>query len=163
YSVDDIIGLLDQAGVYRAFVSSTPDDGTLMLYDRAPDRIVPSLRPYRTPSDPATYTRDPSILSYVEERLAERGRSYAGIGEFHLLNGDARQSVPVAFAAAAASRDLVLHVHADAQALSQFLEIRPDVRVLWAHAGLVESPATVQRILDAHPNVWVDLALRYDV
>src|SRR5918912_3519774 len=67
YSVDDILALLDSAGVQKAFVSSTPDDGTLMLYDRAPDRIVPDLRPYRVPSDQFSWTRDPSILDYLPE------------------------------------------------------------------------------------------------
>jgi hypothetical protein len=31
YSADDVLALLDQAGVRKAFVSSTPDDGTLLL------------------------------------------------------------------------------------------------------------------------------------
>ena len=59
YSVDDALALLDQAGVRKAFVSSTPDDGTLMLYARAPDRIVPSLRPTarRPTSSPGPATR----------------------------------------------------------------------------------------------------------
>src|SRR5438034_10827267 len=96
YSVDEILALLDQAGVRKAFVSSTPDEGTLMLYDRAPERIVPSLRPYRTPADQFTFARDPTSVDYVQQRLAER--RYRGIGEFHLLPGDARQSAPVAFA-----------------------------------------------------------------
>src|SRR4030088_3073439 len=97
YSVDEILSLLDQAGVRKAFVSSTPDEGTLMLYDRAPERIVPSLRPYRTPVDRATIARDPSVVDYVQERLAER--RYRGIGEFHLLPVDASQPAPLAFAA----------------------------------------------------------------
>jgi hypothetical protein len=161
YSVDEVLALLDQAGVRKAFVSSTPDEGTLMLYDRAPERIVPSLRPYRTPIDQATFARDPSIVPYVAERLAER--RYRGIGEFHLQPGDAAQSAPAAFAAFGAGSGMVLHVHAGAVALREFLDLRADDSVLWAHAGLSESPATVQRILETYPNVWVELALRYDV
>ncbi len=161
YSVDEVMALLDQAGVKKAFVSSTPDEGTQMLYDRAPERIVPSLRPYRTAADQITFARDPSIVSYVQERLVER--RYRGIGEFHLLPGDASQSVPVAFAGLGAGGGPVLHVHADAVALRQFLDLRTDDTVLWAHAGMSESPATVQRVLESYPNVWVELALRYDV
>ena len=41
YSVDDALALLDRAGVRKAFVSSTPDQGTLMLWQRAPERISP--------------------------------------------------------------------------------------------------------------------------
>src|SRR5437763_13429747 len=72
YSVDEALAILDQAGVRKAFVSSTPDEGTQMLYDRAPERIVPSLLPYRTPADQFTFSRDPRIVSYVQERLAPR-------------------------------------------------------------------------------------------
>src|SRR5262245_33558019 len=39
-----ILAIFDQAGVQRALVSSTPDDGTLQLYAIAPQRIVPFLR-----------------------------------------------------------------------------------------------------------------------
>src|SRR5215831_16169918 len=56
YSADDVLSLMDQAGVQKAFVSSTPDDGTLLLYQRAPDRVVPGLRPYRIPADQVSWT-----------------------------------------------------------------------------------------------------------
>ena len=161
YSPDEALAILDQAGVGRALVSSTPDEGTLRLYERAPDRVVPILRPYRTRSDMGTWTRDPSVLAYVEERL-QRG-FYRGIGEFHLGPGDATASVPLGFAALAAERSLVLHAHADDVAVSELLMVRPDIKVLWAHAGMRASPATVGRLLDLHPNLWVELALRSDV
>jgi amidohydrolase family protein len=163
YSVDDVLALLDQAGVRKAFVSSTPDDGTLLLYERAPDVIVPALRPYRTPNDQLTWTRDDSILTYVQQRLEEADAPYRGIGEFHLLAGESTREVPVAFARLGAGRGLILHIHGDADALEQFLALRSDVTVLWAHAGMTASPARVQAVLDAHPNVWVELALRTDV
>src|SRR5918912_2537127 len=85
-SVDEILALMDRAGVQKAFVSSTPDDGTLMLQARAPERIVPNLRPYRVASDQFSWTRDPSILDYLQDRLALA--SYKGLGEFHLSAGE---------------------------------------------------------------------------
>ena len=163
YSVDDALALLDQAGVRKAFVSSTPDDGTLLLYERAPDRIVPDLRPYRTPADQASWTRDASIVPYLADRLSDASVAYRGLGELHLLSGEAFREVPNAVAALASSRGLVLHVHADADALEQLLAVRDDVVVLWAHAGMTAPPSRVRRVLEAHPNVWVELALRYDV
>jgi Amidohydrolase len=160
--VDEALALLDQAGVRQAYVSSTPDEGTLQLYARAPERIVPDLRPYRTPADPTLWTRDPSVVQYLESRLAER--SYRGIGEFHLLPGQViRDEVPRQVADLAAQRGLVLHAHADAGSLEELLNVRPDITVLWAHAGMTAGPSEVQRVLDAHPNVWVELALRTDV
>jgi hypothetical protein len=162
FSVDEILGLMDQAGVRKAFVSSTPDDGTLLLVDRAPERVVPALRPYRTPSDQTTWTRDASILGYLEQRLSD-GPSYRGIGELHLSAGEADLQVPLGVTELAAMRGLVLHAHADADAVEQLLSVRPDTRVLWAHAGMSASPSRVQRVLDAHSNVWIELALRTDV
>src|SRR5687767_8301786 len=72
YSVDEIFDLLDEAGVYRAFVSSTPDEGTLRLHARDPRRIVLNLRPYRVSGDLATWAHDPSVVPYLTQRLDER-------------------------------------------------------------------------------------------
>jgi len=163
YSVDDILALMDRAGVQRAFVSSTPDEGTLMLHDRAPDRIVPGLRPYRTPADQYSWTRDASVVDYVQEELGLDGVVFKGIGEFHLNPGEARLAAPRALADLGASQNVVLHAHTDAIGVEELLQLRPDIRVLWAHAGMNASPGTVGRLLDAHPNLWVELALRVDV
>jgi len=161
YSVDDALALLDRAGVRKAFVSSTPDQGTLMLWQRAPERIIPSLRLYRSSADQATWTRDDSLLADIQERL-QSDVPYRGIGEFHLFTGQSDNIVPHAITEVAANGKLILHAHADARALEELLATRPDIIVLWAHAGMAETPATVQRILDSHPNVWVELALRSD-
>ena len=161
YSPEEALAILDRAGVRRALVSSTPDDGTLMLYRLAPDRIVPILRPYRTRADMSTWTRDPSVPEYVEERLA--WGYYRGIGEFHLSAGEATELVPRRFADLAAERGLFLHAHADAVAVRELLQLRPDIKVLWAHAWLGAGPATVSGLMDLHPNLWVELALRTDV
>ena len=69
YSADRALAILSTAGVRRAIVSSTPDDGTLKLYERAPKTIVPFLRPYRTRDDMGNWHNDPGVRSYVEERL----------------------------------------------------------------------------------------------
>ena len=161
FSADAILDLMAQAGVYRALVSSTPDDGTLALYERAPDRVVPVLRPYRTRGDMASWTTDPTVVSYVEERLA-RG-VYRGIGEFHLYAGQAANLAPRRFADLAAEQDLVLHAHGDSAAVAELMALRSDVKVLWAHAGMSDTPANVGALLDRHPNLWVELALRTDV
>jgi hypothetical protein len=72
---DQVLAILDRAGVRRALVSSTPDDGTLKLYDKAPQRIVPFLRPYRSREDMLTWHSDPAAQAYAEQvayRNAER-------------------------------------------------------------------------------------------
>src|SRR2546423_6547033 len=72
YTPERALSILARAGVRRALVSSTPDDGTLKLHERSPAGIVPALRPYRTRDDVETWSRDPAVAAYVEKRL-ERG------------------------------------------------------------------------------------------
>ncbi len=51
YTPERALSILAAAGVPRAIVSSTPDDGTLKLYEKSPKSVVPFLRPYRTRDD----------------------------------------------------------------------------------------------------------------
>ena len=88
----EAIALLRKAGVKRALVSSSNDEGTQKLLAEAPDLIVPELRPYRTRGEVGTWVRDETVLTYVEERL--RKHTYVGIGEFHLHGADADLPVP---------------------------------------------------------------------
>ncbi len=161
YPPEAALAILDRAGVRWAMVSSTPDDGTLRLFDKAPDRIVPILRPYRTRSDMGTWTGDPSILSYVETRL--RRGIYRGIGEFHLAAGEADTAVVRGFVQLAIRHGIFLHAHTDDVAVEELLRLDPKVRVLWAHAGMSAGADTVGRLLDRYPNLSVELALRSDV
>lgn len=156
-----ILAILERAGVYRALISSTPDDGTLRLYELAPDRVVPVLRPYRTRDDMGSWTADPGVLRYVRTRL-ERP-IYRGIGEFHLSGGQSEDEVVGAIAALSAEKGLFLHAHADAAAVEELLRRRADSRVLWAHAGMSAAPETIGRLLGRYPHLWVELALRGDV
>ena len=82
YTPERALSILAAAGVRRAIVSSTPDDGTMKLYDKAPKVVIPFLRPYRTRDDMGSWHSDPAVQAYVEERIM-RG-IYRGIGEFHL-------------------------------------------------------------------------------
>jgi len=100
-------------------VSSTPDDGTLTLYQADPKRIIPFLGPYRTRGDMTGWQSDPAVQANVEGRLA-RG-IYKGIGEFHLTAADADKPVVKRFAELAAQQQLFLHAHVDAVALEKLL------------------------------------------
>jgi hypothetical protein len=161
YTPERALSLLAQAGVRRAIVSSTPDDGTLKLYEKSPASIVPFLRPYRTREDMSGWPRDPAVQTYVEERL-KRG-IYRGIGEFHLSASDADAPVVRRIAELAKRDGLFLQAHVDDVTVEKLLTLYPDVRILWAHAGMSASAATVGRLLDRYPKLWVELALRSDV
>jgi Amidohydrolase len=159
---DRVLAILDQAGVRRALVSSTPDDGTLKLYDKAPQRIVPFLRPYRSREDMLTWHSDPAVQAYVEERLT-RG-VYKGIGEFHLVMVDqAEAPVVKRCAELAVQRQIFLHAHVDDATVEKLLQLYPQVKILWAHAGMSASAATVSGLLDRFSSLWVELAMRADV
>lgn len=161
YTPERALSILARAGVRRAIVSSTPDDGTLKLYDRAPKGIVPFLRPYRTRDDMSTWTRDAAAATYVEERL-KRG-VYRGIGELHMDAANVDDQTVKRVAQLAAQHDLFLHCHVDDVTIEKLLTTYPRVRMLWAHAGMSAPASTVGRLLERHPRLWVELALRSDV
>jgi len=160
YPPEAALTILEKSGIEQALVSSTPDDGTLMLYKLAPGRIVPVLRPYRTSADRGTWFGDPEVLAYVEKRL-ERGH-YKGIGEFHVWGSQAKTPEMKRFVELAVKHDLFLHAHSDASAVETLIGINPEVRVLWAHGGMTTPPETIDQILAKYPNVVVELSYRYD-
>jgi hypothetical protein len=161
YTPERALSILAQAGVWRAIVSSTPDDGTVKLYEKAPSGIVPFLRPYRTREDMSAWPRDPAVAAYVEERL-KRG-IYRGIGESHFGADDVGAPTLRRLAELATDQKLFLHCHVDEATVEKLLTTYPGVRVLWAHAGMSSSAATVGRLVDRFPMLWVELALRSDV
>lgn len=150
---------LRKAGVRRALVSSSNDDGTQKLLAEAPDIIVPELRPYRRRGELSTWTRDPTVIQYLEERLA-RFR-YVAIGEFHAYGAEIEQPVVQRVIQMAKERGLVLHAHSDADAIERIFKTDPQARVLWAHAGFAR-PDDVAKLLARHKSLWADLAFRTD-
>ena len=161
FTIDEVLAILKEAGVRRALVSSTPDDGTIALYERAPEIVIPILRPYRGPGEIGSWTRDGTVVAYLTSRY--RPGVHRGIGEFHLSPGEAALPVVRQVVAMAVREDLVLHAHADARAVEELLLIDEGARVLWAHAGMGESAASVGALVDRYPRLLVELALRSDV
>jgi hypothetical protein len=161
YPVAVVLGLLDRGGIRRAFVSSSPDDGTVMLYEAAPERIVPVLRPYRERGELGGWHRDGSVPPYLEGRL--RRPIYKGIGEFHLYGPDAGSPVVRQVVELARRHKLFLHCHCDAEAIEILAGLAPDLTVLWAHAGMSSAPDVVGPLVARHPRLAVELALRSDV
>src|SRR5258708_40040566 len=60
------IAILRKAGVKRALVSSSGNDGQQRLAAQAPDLIIPELRPYRSRADTGTWFRDETVVPYLE-------------------------------------------------------------------------------------------------
>jgi hypothetical protein len=153
----EAIAILRKAGVKRALVSSSDDEGTQKLLAEAPELIVPSLRPYRRRGDVGTWAKDPDVLRYVEDLIKKH--KYAAIGEFHLFGADADLPIPRRIVQLARQHRLVLHAHSDADAVERIFQQDPAARVLWAHSGF-EAPAKVRDMLRKHKSLWADLAFR---
>ena len=155
----EAVAILRKAGLKRALVSSSNDEGTQKLLAEAPDLIVPELRPYRLRGDASSWVRDDAIVAYVEERL-KRYR-YVAIGEFHLFGADAELPVPRRIVELARQYGLMLHAHSDADAIERLFRQYPGAKILWAHSGF-EQPGRVRGMLRKHPTLWADLAFRSD-
>lgn len=153
------VEILRKAGLRRAMVSSSDDNGTQLLLAEAPDLIVPSLRPYRRRSDTAGWTNDPAIVDYVEERL--KRFTYRALGEFHAYGADIDKPVVQRMIVLAREHKLLLHAHSDADAIERIFRSDPRAMVLWAHSGF-DRPERVREMLRRHPNLWCDLAFRTD-
>ena len=149
------VALLRQAGLKRALVSSSSDEGTQMLYAEAPDLVLPSLRPYRSRGEIGTWVNDASIVPHLESRLKQY--RYVAIGEYHVYGADADLPVVRRVVELAREYKLFLHSHSDADAIERQFRQDPDARILWAHSGF-ESPDRIRELLRRHPRLWCDLA-----
>src|SRR5262245_5098199 len=161
FSAEQVLDILDRAGVHRALVSSIHDDGTLKLLGLAPKRIIPFLSPYRTRRDIKTWHSDSVIQSYVEGRL--RSGIYRGIGELDLAPKFVEAPVVQRFAEIAARENLFLHADLNSVTLGKLLSLYPQTKIIWAHAGMSASPATIANYMDQSPKLWAELAQRSDV
>lgn len=159
YPVDSIIELMDRNGVAMGLVSSTPDEGTIMLWEYAPNRIVPELRPYHGDAGSSNWTKAEGMEAYLEERLAKY--PHEGIGEFHIHRLDVSDA-PLfeKVIAMAKARDVPLHVHSGAEPVRWLYSLAPDVKIIWAHAGLGEPAETVHALMAEFPTLLADTSLR---
>ena len=151
------IKVLKKAGLKRAFVSSSSDEGTQKLYRLAPDLIVPVLRPYRKRGETGTWIHDKTVVAMLEDRLAKN--RYAGIGEFHVFGEDAELPVFKEVIRLAKQYGIFLHAHSDSNAVERIFKQNPEARVLWAHSGF-DTPDLVRDMLLKYNNLWADLAFR---
>lgn len=153
------VTLMRQAGLKRAMVSSSSDEGTQMLYAEAPELVLPVLRPYRTRGETGSWMHDSSIVTHLEQRLARY--RYVAIGEYHIYGADADLPVMRRVVQLAREHRLFLHSHSDADAITRQFKQDPQARILWAHSGF-DAPDAVRAMLRQHPRLWCDLAFRSD-
>jgi len=152
---------LRAAGIERAFVSSTPTEGTERLFAHDPARIVPLLRPYRSSADRRTWFEDPELVAHLRKHLDII--PYRGIGEFHVFGANASTPVMAEMIDLAVERGLFLHAHADEDAIVRIVERAPDLTVIWAHAGFDVPVTTLAELIARYPRLLIELSFRNDI
>ncbi len=160
YPPGTVIELMDKAGVAMALVSSTPDDGTIKLFEYAPNRIVPEVRPYHGGWGLSNWTRSPEMLEYLRARLD--AHPHVGIGEFHAHSIDTKDDAFLRqIAKLAAERNVLLHIHTDeAETVKFFYDAEPKLTIIWAHAGMSAAPSVIEKMMDTYPKLYADLSYR---
>ncbi len=84
-----------------------------------------------------------------------------GIGEFHAFDDDIELPVLRKVIDLASRYRIFLHAHSDSSAVENIFAYDANAIVLWAHSGF-ESSYEVARMLGLYPNLWADLAFRYE-
>lgn len=159
-SPKEAIRRLREAGIKRALVSSTSDEGTQRLFQADPALVVPALRPYRKRGTLKTWMYDESVIPYLKERLTKY--RYFAIGELHIDGEQAKLPIMREIIQLAKQHQLMLHVHSDAEAIKYVFEQYPEARILWAHAGF-EYAYIIRDLMDKHVNLWADLSFRREI
>lgn len=159
YPVEDVIELMDKSGVAMALVSSTPDEGTIMLWEYAPNRIVPELRPYHGSYGSHNWTGYDGMERYLKDRLEKY--PHQGIGEFHIRSVSMwNEPLFQRIIEMAKKLDIYLHVHSDAEPIRWLYGLDADVKIIWAHAGLGVHADNVYELMAEFPNLLADTSLR---
>lgn len=159
YPPRSVIKMMDRNGVAMALVSSTPDEGTIKLWEYAPNRIVPELRPYKKGAGSSDWTKAPDMETYLEDRLAKY--PHEGLGEFHVHRIDpSDEPLLRKVAKMALSRNIPIHIHSGADPVDMFFGFEPDLTIIWAHAGMSEPASVVMKTMNRYPNLYADTSFR---
>lgn len=160
FPVDKVVNLLRTAKVSGILATSRPNDGTHALVAAKPDglRVVPFIRPYVVRADINTWFNDPKIYELIESEY-QRGY-FVGIGEFHIAGGATRGPWVKKMVDFAVAHDLILHAHADEEAIDILFAHNPKARIIWAHTGFGTPAAVVAGYLDRYPMLWGELSYR---
>ena len=159
YPVATVLDLMNRSGVAMALVSSTPDEGTIRLWEYAPNRVVPELRPYRDDADRSNWTKSSAMLEYLQQRM--RNYPHRGIGEFHIHQLDPSDRAFLRqVAALAVQHKAILHMHSGAGPVELLYELEPQLTVIWAHAGLSEPPDVIEPLLARYETLYADTSYR---
>ena len=154
-----VLSIMDKNGVAMALVSSSPDEGTITLWEYAPNRIVPEMRPYNESLGPSNWTKGAGVGDLIEERV--RKYPHEGIGEFHLHEVDlSDEPLMKRIVALAIEKEIPLHVHSDHEPIEYLYTLNPELTIIWAHAGMTEPATVVENMMARYPTLYADTSYR---
>jgi len=163
-SAQQAIDILHDNDIALAVVIGTPADYALQLARLAPQTIIPIWSPYREPADWSRWPFEREVLERA--RGARASGDYRGIGELHGIGGftpDWRTPVISGLLELAREYRVPVLLHTELSStryVSELCRANPGVRILWAHAGAILSPAQVSEVLAACSNVSAELSAR---
>jgi len=158
-SPEDVVKMMKKLDIIGALVSSTPDEGTQKLIRAAPDRVIGGFRPYRESNDLGRWYEKAELVPYSEKRL--RSGRHRVFGEVHLYGPENLQTPQmVRFFAMMEEHGLILQPHTEAWVVRALFAKKPDLTILWAHAGFSEPASVVGKMLNRYPNLWAELSYR---
>ncbi|MGB1110616.1 MAG: amidohydrolase family protein [Gammaproteobacteria bacterium] len=154
-----VISFMDRNGVAMALVSASPDDGTITLWEYAPNRIVPEMRPYDDKVGPRNWRKTEGVGDLIEQRV--RKYQHQGIGEIHLHDVDPLdEPLMKRIVALALEKNIPMHVHSGHEPIDYLYELGPDLTIIWAHAGLVTPVDVVEQTMARHDSLYADTSYR---
>jgi len=159
YPPSSVIELMDLNGVAMGLVSSTPDEGTIKLWEYAPNRIVPELRPYHGTAGSSNWTKSPGMEDYLLERLEKY--PHEGLGEFHIHRIDpSDEPLLRKVTAMAKHRNIPIHIHSGAAPVDLLYRLEPSLTIIWAHAGMSEPANVVEKMMAKYDTLYADTSFR---
>jgi len=154
-----VLSLMDDNGVAMALVSSSPDEGTIRLWEYAPQRVVPEMRPYNEQLGPSNWTKGEGVGDYIEARVRQYG--HQGIGEFHLHQVDpGDEPLMRRIVALAIEKQIPLHVHSGHEPVEYLYSLDSGLTIIWAHAGMSEPPSVIEAMMSRYATLYADTSYR---
>ena len=163
-SAREVINRLKENNVVLATVSATPTKLALELADAGGSWLQAFFSPYITVDHRDRWYLDDSVLVEAEKGLSSG--LYSGIGELHISAdfGPRRDNkILVGLLKLAEKYQVPFLIHTEASShlfLTPVCQDYPKVRFLWAHAGGILSPNSIDQLMQQCPNVHAEVSVR---
>lgn len=173
-TADEEMDLFRQAGVAAVVIMHSDPRILLDVADRHPDLVIPFIGFRRSAGpDGIAFNEDTAA---VFESLADAG-AVCGFGEIGTTMNPPTDPTPaqtllnpnrLKIYALAAERKIPLTSHVDLvtpdviEAFETIAKTYPDMPLILAHAGFNAGPEVSARLLEGHPNVYIELSIRLE-